>query len=733
MNKKLLAGITYIIMVVLLLNSIEVFASTRAKDRKVSLSLCCKQDNDFYVTLKENHIVCVRYNTPQEAINHAPEGSGLMILADNYPCNRTEVDAALFASAAGKKLRVYVEYPSMLPGMLLGNKAYVEIGRWGAVVERTVVSSDAFGPELPELSIMEMKDCHYVPVKAKNPDLVLARVEGYNSAVYGLPEKVHPLLFRHPGGNIMVATTKISQFKTGRYAPNDAWPHVLGMILKWTTGVSDLPLLKWDPSVRPMFPAAETLPRNARLNAIKRGVEYYGKSGLYIHPDWLEETPPGGPGNDSIPRAWPRGDGTYGIGECYISKRIFYNGRQMVSRAERADCNLEAAMGLAAGGVALLKDDAYMDKVKKLNDFVFRKSNICSGDRANPEKSSYGLLGWKTDVPEAFYGNDNARALICAVATSGFTGDNSWDEYIIRGILANFRTTGIGGFRPTRIEGEDLEAKGWEYYFNTDFEAELDPPQLVWYTYLWLYSKTGYKPLLERTKKGFEKLMASFPDLSPLQANRFEEGPCRLLHSLAWLVQVEDTPRHRAWLDTVAQYVMKIQDKTTGAIPQIPHIIVDSNEKYGTCECALAHKPGDPVTDALYSINFAFIGLHEAAAATGNKAYAEAARKMADFFIRTQTQSQQLQELDGTWYRGFDYKKWDYWGSDGDWGWGVWTNEIGWTHSWVLTTLALREMDTSLWEVASRVNVNPAMFEKYRKMMLPDNVLERKEKNQESK
>ena len=167
-------------------------------------------------------------------------------------------------------------------------------------------------------------------------------------------------------------------------------------------------------------------------------------------------------------------------------------------------------------------------------------------------------------------------------------------------------------------------------------------------------------------------------------------------------------PEHREWLDTIAQYVIDLQDES-GAIPQIPGHVVDSNDGYGTGECALTHAAGDPATDALYAINFAFIGMHEAAAATGNLAYAQSADRMADFFIRTQTQSQKHQELDGTWYRGFDFRKWDYWGSDGDAGWGVWSNEIGWTHSWITTTLALRQLQTNLWDITQDQQESPTI------------------------
>jgi hypothetical protein len=114
--------------------------------------------------------------------------------------------------------------------------------------------------------------------------------------------------------------------------------------------------------------------------------------------------------------------------------------------------------------------------------------------------------------------------------------------------------------------------------------------------------------------------------------------------------------------------------------------------------------------------------MHEAAAATGEERYARSAARMADFFVRTQTRSSTRTELDGTWYRGFDFRKWDYWASDGDWGWGVWTTESGWTHSWITTALALRELNTSLWSLSKDSGVAEP-FAALRAQMVPDDVV----------
>ncbi|MCX6924877.1 MAG: hypothetical protein NT154_16945, partial [Verrucomicrobia bacterium] len=522
---------------------------------EAKLGLRCKPDNDLYRVLLENKVPCSRFDTPEQAVHEVPEGAGVLILADEYPKTPTPLNAGVFEQAAARKLRLYVEFPSYLPDTKLGAPAYLKTGEYGAIVERTVVASEAFGPELPRLRIMMISDCHYLPVEAKNPHLVLGRVEGYDSAVYGLPSPAAPILFELPRGNVLVSATKLSQFVSARYAPYEAWPPVWKMILGWLQPGKAAPTLKWTPTVRPMYGPRDKLPADAPLTAVRRGVEYYGKSRLYIHPSWPKDT-----GIDPIPAEWPMGDGTYGIGECYISKRIFADGSQAVSRTARTDCNLEAAMGLACGFA--LQDDASAEKVAHtLNDLIFFKSVICQGKRADPKSPSYGLLAYHTgDVEGGYWGDDNARSLLAAIGSSALLKSDRWDELIARGILANFRTTGVYGFRPANIGDGALQQNGWQHFFSSK-DTYYNPHMECWpwCTFLWLYDKTKFEPLRERARTGISMMMKAYPNWA-LEANRVETERCRMLLPLAWLVRVEDTPEHRQWLNTIARYVIELQD-----------------------------------------------------------------------------------------------------------------------------------------------------------------------------
>ncbi len=96
---------------------------------------------------------------------------------------------------------------------------------------------------------------------------------------------------------------------------------------------------------------------------------------------------------------------------------------------------------------------------------------------------------------------------------------------------------------------------------------------------------------------------------------------------------------------------------------------------------------------------WAFLGLHEAAAATGAKKYARAEDRLAEFLCRVQVRSEEHPYLDGAWMRGFDYELWEPWGSGADFGWGAWSVESGWTNAWIASVLAMRKLGTTLFDV----------------------------------
>ncbi|MEN6602819.1 MAG: hypothetical protein ABFD86_10420 [Bryobacteraceae bacterium] len=114
---------------------------------------------------------------------------------------------------------------------------------------------------------------------------------------------------------------------------------------------------------------------------------------------------------------------------------------------------------------------------------------------------------------------------------------------------------------------------------------------------------------------------------------------------------------------------------------------------------------GDPLADMLYTSNLAHVGLREAVSATGEKLYRDAEDRLAAFSVRIQVRSAKHPELDGAWFRAFDVRRWKYWASNADAGWGAWSIETDWIQSWSTSVLAMRQINTSDWDVTRRSEI----------------------------
>ena len=192
---------------------------------------------------------------------------------------------------------------------------------------------------------------------------------------------------------------------------------------------------------------------------------------------------------------------------------------------------------------------------------------------------------------------------------------------------------------------------------------------------------------------------------------------------LAWLVRIEDTPEHRQWLQEVASDWLARQHPS-GAIRvgRLGGPAAVSNEDYGTKETEIVQDDGDPAADLLYICNFALLHFHEAAAATGDRSYALAEDRLAQFLCRVQIHSDQHQELDGGWFRCFDFETWEYWASGADWDWGPWCIETGWTQTWITSMLAMRQLNRPLWDVIAESRIKTE-FDTLIPVMMPEGPL----------
>lgn len=661
---------------------------------------CCDADNDLLRALTTEDHQPFRYEEPAAALDAAAAGDTVLVLADGYPDRRTAFPAELITVAAERQVSVLVEYPAGLPGL----DAEPET----ATLERLVIGDPRLGPEL---GLLAVHACRYLPTRQPDTLLWLARVAGFDTAVYGLPETACSALYRLPGVPVLVATTQLSRFGRGRYEPQSAWIALWQGILRVLQPGAEPPDMIIPGAVSPRYGRDEKLPAGAAAAAVTAYQDWLRRSGLLLDQDQeraVRELMIAGEAVDRDRLPAGTGDGSHGVAEGFEST-IQPDGSQRIRLPLRADCIAETAMVLAL-------DEPGADgprTARNLIGYLRGPSGLCGGERADPARPSYGLIGWGTGTPAweiANYGDDNARVILAWLLADATLDVTDGHRSLITAITANFRTTGRTGFRGDRIDQPQLAEHGWRHYFDgslinpsAHFEAYL------WACYQWAYAATGYRPFLDRTRTALITMMERFP--GGWRRNDVTEL-ARILLPLAWQLRLEPSDRFRGWLTDVVDALLSRQDPS-GGIGEIEAGGIDlfqvarTNEEYGTTEEPIIFATGDPASDQLYSSGFALLGLYEAAAVLDDHRVTEAADRLADYLIRIQLRSDRP-DLDGSWFRSFDFRRWDFWGSSGDAGWGAWCLELGWAPAWGVTALALRDRGTTLWDQLARVRPDRA-------------------------
>ncbi len=683
-----------------------VLNSQFAEAKRLDMVFACKPSNDLFRVVSDSGYKCSRFTEPARAIEQAKPGTAVLVLADDYPDRRVEMDMSLYRSAAEKGIRLYVEYPSMVPGVELGSPQSTE---W----ERGVVANDSLGEKLAKLHILAISGCRFLPAKAADPMLVIARVAGFDKAVFGIPETASPILFKLPDQDVYIATTKLSGFVTGRYAPAKDWGVLWEQLLQKLCSDAEISL-KFTPTVHPAFGKDQKLPNDAERRAVASAVKWYLNGRMLVNDkekSQVEKELLAGAESRPVPSATrPEGDGSNGILEGYAAG-IDHKGDQLQRLPLRDDCNAEVAMALAVSA-SLTNDRRSREVAANLLKYIYVDSGMCGGVRGDPKHPAFGLMAWGAIAPAwtcANYGDDNARAILGTIIAEASLGTSNWNEYIMRGLLANLRTTGKLGFREDRVDITPLETNGWKYYRdqeNINYSPHMD--SYLWACNLWAYRQTGYKPFMDSAKTAIKMTVSAFPN--GWRWNDSNERS-RMLLCLAWLVRLEDTPEHRGWLKTISDDLIARQ-QPCGAILELlggtgggHYHLPQSNDQYGVMETPLLQENGDPVSDQLYTTGFALLGLREAYAATGDPKLKAAEDKLAEYLCRIQVKSKDVPYLDGTWFRAFDFGRWEYWASSADAGWGAWSAETGWGPAWITAVLGLRLQNTNVWDLTKDVDI----------------------------
>ena len=676
---------------------------------------CADEDNDLVTVLKDNGYRIVLSDDVQTTLEKAPEGAAVLLLNRSYPDSVRLLSGQQVSKIGEKGLRVFAEFASTADTL----PQLHEIG-----FER-VVMTDSLAPGLGPMDLLSINRGRYFREDAaEGTVMAIAKVAGFDTAVYGLDDTpCYPLVYRKRDG-LWMSTSQLSEFARLRFMPEAKWKVFWEKVIGDLTG-HETRFSSWIYPVHPSYGKDVPLPDTARLASVRKGVEWFYNGHFLVDAswkkDWIDKYQGDGvmPIGPCLPPDIKDGDGSCGILEGHCSA-IYADGRQAYRYWLRCDVQGEAAMTFAVAG-NLLGYENYMSVASNLVNYAF--DTFRDGPRNDPESPSYGLLSWAITTKDTYYGDDNARAILGMIMAADVLESTEWNRKITEAILANYRTTGADGFRGDLLKDADLQKHGWKYYQDRSFvKPHPHFESWMWACYLWLYRQTGYAPLLELAEKGMAATMKAYPS-GWSWTNGLQQEKARMILPLAWLYRVSPTEEHKDWLYFMVDELLKNQvecgaireelgDSSKGLFGK-----VRSNDAYGKEEAPLIFDNGDPVADMLYTSNFAFFGLNEAACATGDPRIVSATERLSDFLTRIQVRSDSVKDVDGAWFRAFNYRDWDYWASNADSGWGAQCTLTGWIQSWIVTTQALMEEGTSYWDETSDSSIGKSDMDVFDRML----------------
>ncbi|MGI6354287.1 MAG: hypothetical protein GX937_05950 [Lentisphaerae bacterium] len=591
-----------------------------------------------------------------------------VFLADDYPSDHCSpvLDDAFLAAASQRGERLFIEYPRQVGRLQFASPRQCHY-------ERTIVFRP-FG-DFAVGEIMTMHSCWLRLPEGDlgvEPLLIAGVAAGYRKIAYEMPDGL-PVLFFHPNyPQVLIASGCLSCFQRARYAPHAAWRDVWTWILQWL-GVKE-PLPDTLPALRPTYGPDDELPPDAKKTMYQRQISWLTGSCL----------------------------GDYSgiqVSEGFNSDIDAY-GRQKPRFRERSDCMLQVATALVCDSVVNSNPESRRLGTAII-DQIFRNPAHFVLDPKNPCYSQFTF--YENVFTHYTFGNCwNSRHVLAAAS---LLGTNRWDHHVLRCLVSILRSANQNGCRRINLRyPESFSEHNWDWYATEDYRNFCPHRQAgMWETFILAFRLTGHQPFLDVARKGLTTVMQDYPRLQWM--NNYSAEVAKLIMPLSFLLRLEDTPQHRAWLERVVADLEALF-QPCGAIADTVRDLElatypppRSNAEYGTREACLIQENGDPCCDLLYTVPFAYAGLHEAYAATGNEHWRQLSDRITDFIIRVQAVSPEHPELSGAWLRGFDYQLWEYWSSSADAGWGAWCAETGWTNAPIAITLAFQKLKTSFYDL----------------------------------
>lgn len=432
--------------------------------------------------------------------------------------------------------------------------------------------------------------------------------------------------------------------------PNSLWNDVV----KWLQNDYHLPIKMIDPIIQ--------ISKDTDIEkTIEKGVNWFLNSGIL-----------------------PKNDGSLGVYENVHSIR------SDISKDLRPDCHAHTALMFYLYG-EYTKDSKWINMSASLLTYLFD-----AGYQDDDSNSvTYGFWKWfqsPRSKPDQIFSDDNSWVALVLLYLYRKTGN---DEYKKRGLLTAYallNTQNVNGLRPECIREQELIDNGIAYFQNST-EASMNPhfEAVVHAAFIQAYYVSNDKKFLQAAYKGTLTLLNNKEKMKFMYSKT--AGYSRFLLSLAQLYAVTKDEVIRKGLDEIIDYLSGHQHELGG----IEEADNPDPDRYGTEDTGVFRLNNEGIADQLYTNNFLSVNAWEAVKATGDLDFKNFHENIVEFISSIQISSPR-HEFDGGWMRSFHLNRGEYFGNNGDTGWGAYVIESGWTNAIILSGLLLKELNQSLLE-----------------------------------
>ncbi|WP_210367560.1 hypothetical protein [Bacillus sp. REN3] len=364
--------------------------------------------------------------------------------------------------------------------------------------------------------------------------------------------------------------------------------------------------------------------------------------------------------------------------------------RREVSKDIRPDCSVQTALMFHLYG-RYTGERKWGEICENILTFLFH-----SGFQdLEKDSQTFGLWKWfqfPGKKPDQMFSDDNAWVALVLLYLYRQTGNEEYKKRGLATVDALLDTQNRNGLRVEVLLEKEVLEKGASYYARSE-EGNMNPhfQSIVHAAFLQAYLVTEEGKYLDTALKGTRYLL-DHPGKMEFMYSK-TAGYSRFLLGLSQVYALSGDKRIKKGLFEVLNYLEECMHGSGG----VEEADNPSPARYGTEDTGVFIDNGEGIADQLYTNNFLAMNAWEAWQATGDKKVFDFHTKITEFLNKIQIHSSE-KLVDGGWMRSFHLDSNEYFGNNGDTGWGPYCMESGWTNAVTTAGLLLRLTDSSLLE-----------------------------------